>query len=166
MHTKLYWIATFESGGAIAIAPRPRGNDWLAGEIKKWQETGIKTVVSLLEKEEIQELGLTNEPALCGQHRMEYIHFPIKDRTVPADEIAVSKLVERLKEKMNQGEKVVVHCRMGIGRASLIVGAVLVEKGAAADYVIRTTAKARGVKVPDTQEQLLWLERLESRKRN
>lgn len=104
--------------------------------------------MSLLEKEEIQELGLTYEPTLCGQHLMECIHFPIKDRTVPAGAIAVSRLVGRLEEKMDRGEKVVVHCRMGIGRASLIAGAVLTKKGAAADYVIRTIAKARGWKYP------------------
>ncbi len=165
MFTKVYWISTFENGGAVGIMARPRGNDWLAGEIKKWQEMGIKTVVCLLEKEEIQELGLKHENPLCRQHQIDYISFPIKDRAAPADDAAVDKLIQRLEERLDQGEKVVVHCRMGIGRASLIVGAVLIEKGAETDYVIQKIVKARELNVPDTEEQLLWLKRLEKRKR-
>jgi protein-tyrosine phosphatase len=165
MFTKPYWIHTFESGGRLGIMARPRGNDWLAGEIERWEEMGITTVVSLLEKDEIQELGLAGEESLCRQHRIEYINFAIKDRGVPADGQAADRLIKRLAEKMDGGEKVTIHCRMGIGRASLIAGAVLVAKGAGAQSALQQITKVRELKVPDTNEQVLWLKRLEKSRR-
>jgi protein-tyrosine phosphatase len=167
MFTKLYWIETFQTGGAIGIMPRPRGNEWLAGEIERWTVMGIKTVVSLLEKDEIRELGLAEEETLCRHHQIEYISFPIRDRAVPDDEQAAGRLVRRLAEKVEQGEKVAVHCRMGVGRAALIAGAVLVEKGIGAERALQQITQARALRVPDTDEQVLWLKRLEkNRERN
>jgi protein-tyrosine phosphatase len=167
MFTRCYWIETFQSGGAIGIMPRPRGNDWLAGEIERWAAMDIQTVVSLLEKDEIGELGLAEEETLCRRHQIKYISFPIRDRAVPADEPAAGRLIRRLVQRVDQGEKIAVHCRMGVGRAALIAGAVLVEKGVGPERALQQIAKARALRVPDTDEQVLWLKRLEkSRGRN
>ncbi len=162
MFTKLYWIDKFVNGGAIGIMPRPRGNDWLADEVKRFKESGVKTLVSLLEKDEIQELGLRDEERLCNQQQIEYINFPIKDRTIPSEQVAVDKLIKLLDDKVGKGEKVLIHCRMGIGRASLIAGAVLIGRGVTTEKVIEKITKARGLTVPDTKEQLLWLKKRET----
>jgi protein-tyrosine phosphatase len=161
MYTQPYWIDKFGNGGAIGIMPRPRGNDWLADEVKKLKESGVKTIVSLLEKDEIQELGLQNEEKLCNQQQIEYINFPIRDRAIPTEQEAVDKLIKLLDEKVGEGQKVVIHCRMGIGRASLIAAAVLIRRGLQTDKVIEKIAKARALKVPDTEEQVHWLKTLE-----
>lgn len=161
MYTKLYWIDKFENGGAIGIMPRPRGNDWLADEVKRLKESGVKTLVSLLEKDEIQELGLRDEERLCNQEQIEYINFPIKDRAIPTEQAAADRLTKLLDEKVTEGKKVVIHCRMGIGRASLIAAAVLIRRGLQTDKVIEKITKVRELKVPDTDEQVLWLKRLE-----
>ncbi len=58
MFTKIYWIDKFENGGAIGIMPRPRGNDWLADEVKRLKETGVNTIVSLLEKRRNSRIGI------------------------------------------------------------------------------------------------------------
>ncbi len=55
---------------------------------------------------------------------------------IPTDEAAINKLVKQLEYKINQGEKVMIHCRMGIGRASLIAGAVLIAGGLPTEKVI------------------------------
>ncbi len=163
MYTKLYWIDKFENGGAIGIMARPRGNDWLTDEIKRLKDTGVTTVVSLLEKDEIQELGLRDEQRLCNQLQIDYINFPIKDRAVPTEQATVDKLVELLDNKVSEGQKVVIHCRMGIGRASLIAAAVLIKRGLITDIVIEKITQVRELQVPDTDEQVLWLKRLEKR---
>ncbi len=161
MFTKIYWIENFSNGAALGIMPRPRGNDWLVDEIKKLKGDGIQTIVSLLEKDEIQELGLKGEGRICQEQQIDYINLPIKDRQLPRDAIEVSRLIKVLEQKINDGQKVVIHCRMGIGRASLIAGALLIQKGYKTDQIIEKISKARELKVPDTDEQVLWLRRQE-----
>jgi hypothetical protein len=61
MFPRVYWIHA-PKAGRLAIMPRPRAGDWLEDEIASWKEAGIDTVVSLLEREEIAELGLDRKP--------------------------------------------------------------------------------------------------------
>ncbi len=56
------------------------------------------------------------------------------------------------------GKGVVVHCRMGIGRSSLMAGTVLVLSGATSDEAWARLSRARGTVVPDTFVQKTWLD--------
>lgn len=157
MFTKVYWIENFENGAALGIMPRPRGNDWLEDEIKSLKFERVQTVLSLLERQEINELGLKEEEAFCQYYQIDYINFPIKDRGLPADQNDVKNLILKLRQKLQQGEKVVIHCRMGIGRSSIIAGAILLNDHLTADEVIIKISKVRGMQIPDTDEQIDWL---------
>ena len=57
MRTTFFWIEGPWSG-RLAIAPRPRGGDWLEEEVRAWQQSGLNLVVSLLAPEEVAELDL------------------------------------------------------------------------------------------------------------
>jgi hypothetical protein len=59
--------------------------------------------------------------------------------------------------KLQDGTYVVIHCRMGIGRSSIIAASVLLRVGVKADNIIDNISKIRGLKVPDTDRQLQWL---------
>lgn len=157
MLTKIYWIEKFDNGAALGIMARPRGNDWLEDEIKGLKFNKIQTIVSLLEREEISELGLNQEENFCKHYQIDYINFPIKDRGLPADQNKVKILILQLRQKIQQGEKVVIHCRMGIGRSSIIAGAILLNDNVNADEVINKICKEREMQVPDTEEQRDWL---------
>lgn len=79
MRPKIYWIDV-PAGARLAIMPRPRAGDWLDDEIAGWRGQGIDVVVSLLQGDEVEELGLQREPDLCHDAGMEFISFP--SRTV------------------------------------------------------------------------------------
>jgi protein-tyrosine phosphatase len=49
-----------------------------------------------------------------------------------------------------------VHCRAGIGRSGIAAAAVLVSLGHEPRDVFAMVSKARGVSVPDTDEQIEW----------
>ena len=49
-----------------------------------------------------------------------------------------------------------IHCRQGIGRSSLLAAAVL--EASSLDEAWRRIAEARGRSVPDTPEQRAWLQ--------
>jgi protein-tyrosine phosphatase len=161
MLTKIYWLHTCKSNARIAIMPRPRGNDWLENEIHNLKDNKVGIVVSLLEKEEIKELQLTREDELCKKNNIMYINFPIPDRDVPKHDNKLEQLIEILLSNLNNGISVIIHCRMGIGRASIIAASVLLKYGFKTDAIINKIIQTRGLKVPDTDQQLAWLKERE-----
>ena len=64
MRPAVHWIEA-SLPGRLAIMPRPRAGDWLDEEIAGWRAEGIDVVVSLLESDEVSELGLQREASLA-----------------------------------------------------------------------------------------------------
>jgi protein-tyrosine phosphatase len=150
-------VHDFANGAKLGIMPRPRGDDWLEEEIIKFKKQNIGTWVSLLEQHEINELGLRNQQSLCSKHKLEYINFPIVDRSIPEKGNKIDSLIETLYQKAKTGNSVVIHCRMGIGRSSIIAGCILLKAGFKTDQILQKITSARGLKVPDTDQQVQWL---------
>jgi protein-tyrosine phosphatase len=152
----IYWIET-PSVGRLAIMARPRAGDWLADEVASWRTAGIDMVVSLLDPDEVDELGLQREPHLCEAHAIEFVSFPIPDRGLPGSLGEAAALSRLMALRINEGKAVAVHCRAGIGRSSLIAACALVCSGVDPDEAFASIEGARGVRVPDTEEQRAWV---------
>ena len=130
MISTIYWINEQVVGEKmLGIMPRPRGNDWLDDEIKWLKIREVDCLVSLLESSEIYELELGKEAELCQINNIQFINFPIKDVNVPSEKKYFIQLVNRLNEYLNDSKKIVIHCRMGIGRASVLASAILIKRG-------------------------------------
>jgi len=155
MRAEIYPIATVPCG-RLAIMPRPRAGDWLAGEIDSWRRSGLNVIVSLLEESEIAELGLEQEQALCQRAGCEFLSFPISDRGVPASTEEFSALIQTLVHHLRKGRGVGIHCRMGIGRSALVAAHVVVALGMPVELAWESIEQARGLPVPDTPEQRAW----------
>ncbi len=146
--------------GSLAISTRPRGGDWLEDEVHGWHTAGVDAVVSLLEEDEERDLDLIDEGLAARKEGLQFISFPIVDRGVPRSTDAVVPLLRDLNSKLGTGNTVVVHCRQGIGRSALIAAGLLVTSGIDPATAIHTVAEARGLAVPETQEQRRWIEEL------
>lgn len=157
MYTKIYWIRQFDNKARLGIMARPRGDSWLADEIANLKKQDVGLLVSLLEKEESSELGLRQQEGVCKSNHIEFINFPIPDRDIPRTSDATDWLINYLRNKLQAGISVVIHCRMGIGRSSIVAAAVLLRDGLKANSIIEDISKIRGLKVPDTDQQLQWL---------
>lgn len=156
MYSELYWISE-RTPGKLALMARPRAADWLEDEVAHWRASGVDAVVSLLETEEVSDLGLQRERALCEQHGIDFLSFPIVDRGVPASMREAKTLAETLLGRIAKGQAVAIHCRAGIGRSSIIAGSVLVLDGLSANDALAAIETARRTPVPDTDAQRLWL---------
>lgn len=156
MKTELYWIPGPWTG-RLAILPRPRGNDWLEDEIRNWRKSGVDAVVSLLTDDEVADFALADEARLCREAGIEFLSFPVEDRTVPSPREGAAELVSHLAELIADGKTVAVHCRQGIGRAATIAIAILVTSGVGIEEAIRAASLARSRPVPETAEQREWL---------
>jgi protein-tyrosine phosphatase len=144
----------------LAVVTRPRGGDWLEDEASGWQRDGIGVVVSLLERDEAAQLDLLDEPSVAEAKGMCFISFPIPDRGVPASKAAALALFASIRSALEDGRIVAVHCRQGIGRAGLVAAGVLAISGVKPADAIQVVSSARGVPVPETSDQLLWVEGL------
>src|SRR5262249_15347614 len=154
--SRLHWIE-LRAAGRVAIMARPRAGDWLEGEVNAWKSLGVGIVVSLLEPEEISELDLQHEAELCRSNEIDFISFPIRDRDVPSSRLDVLRLASTLIASVRDGRSVAIHCRAGIGRSSLIAACVLICSGIDADDAFARIKDARGLSVPDTDEQRDWV---------
>lgn len=121
-----------------------------------WRQ-GLTVVVSLLEDDEIAELGLGEEPEACEQAGIKFQRFPVPDRGVPASQDAVSELVALLVAELRQTHYVGVHCRIGVGRSATLAVCVLAALGAPIDDAWAAVQRARGLSVPDTPAQRAWV---------
>ena len=139
--------------------PRPRGGDWLEDEIHSLKSSGVDVIVSLLEREEIAELDIAEEQALCEAGGISYLSFPIADRNIPPSKRDTLVFVQTLAKLLQTGKNVVIHCRQGVGRSALIAACVLVYGGIPVDKAFEKIENARGCAVPDTQEQREWVSR-------
>jgi protein-tyrosine phosphatase len=156
MFTKPYWIDGPWSG-RLAVSPRPRGGDWLEDELNAWRESGVHVVVSLLESEEANDLGLEKEEEHSQARGIVFHSLPTLDRSVPQSLGDLLSLLQGLEKSLNAGKRVVIHCRQGIGRAGVVAVCLLLRRVKTLDEAIACVTAARRVPVPETAEQLEWL---------
>lgn len=152
-----YWIRQLEPL-RLAMMPRPRGGEWLEEEVIGWRSADINTVVSLLEEHEIRDLELLRERPLCIAAGIRYRAFPIADRHVPASTRDFHLLLDELREDLLRGRSVAIHCRAGIGRTGLVAGCLLHLLDFSYEKIFPLLSATRGVAVPDTPEQVAWVE--------
>jgi protein-tyrosine phosphatase len=153
-----FWVET-DADIRLAIVPRPRGGDWLEGEVTQMKAAGVDVLVSLLQPDEAAELGLADEAAICAAGGIAFRSYPIPDRETPISTAAFVQFVEELRREAHSGRSVAVHCRASIGRSSVFLAALLALEGFAPDDAFRRLSKARGLQVPDTAAQIRWVER-------
>ena len=127
-------------------------------EIEGWRSASVDVVVSLLEPHEVHELELESECEVCIRAGLAFISLPIPDRGVPASLAKTRLLVASCSEQLNAGNNIVVHCRAGIGRSSMIAACVLVAAGLRPNVAFERIAMARGQPVPDTPAQTEWVD--------
>jgi len=139
--------------------PAPRPLAALDQDIAHWAQEGIEVIASLIEEDEIG--GLEAEGDLCREAGLEFISFPIADKGVPDSDAEAAELARLLAQHVSSGRPVAIHCRAGIGRASLIAAAVLICLDVDAETALAMITEARGVRVPETDGQRQWVKRFQ-----
>ena len=155
--TELQWVRG-PWAGKLALAPRPRGGDWLVDELAAWRDVGVDEVVSLLTSDEEKNLDLEKEPIAVQEQGMKFVSFPILDRQVPGSQSELTGLLEKLNADLTSGKNVLIHCRQGVGRTGLLAACLLVTKGWDPARAVEQVSAARGIPVPETREQRRWID--------
>lgn len=116
----------------------------------------IDLLVTLIEAHEFEQLAVTGLRDAVRAAGIESHWFPIEDRGVPMTLPGFATMIGIVKAALSEGERVVVHCRGGLGRAGTVAASVLVAQGSEADAAIRTVREARpGAIENEAQEQFV-----------
>ncbi len=163
-------IAELAVGGGIVgvtLCPGKRGDsvyggDWerdLAVDVATIRGWGASAVVTLIEGQEFKKLGVERLPDIVRAAGIEWHHLPVKDVTAP-DQAFEARWVyagARLRERLRAGDRVLVHCRGGLGRAGSVAARLLVEFGADPGEAIRQVRAVRPGAI-ETHTQERWVE--------
>jgi protein-tyrosine phosphatase len=147
----------------LAVVLCPRGGAWLGDEMLALKTGGIEDLVSLLEEDEADMLNLSEEGRLAEENGMRFLSHPIPDVSVPPDTAAFRAFVSGLASRLSAGEHLGVHCRGSIGRATVTAACTLIHLGWPAHTALAAIEAARGLAVPDTQEQEDWILRYQAK---
>ncbi|MFT5258798.1 MAG: protein-tyrosine phosphatase [Saprospiraceae bacterium] len=142
--------------GFLAAMPKPP-SETLPAAISSISQQKVNQIICLLEVAETTSLGLKKEAELTQQYSMQFLQYPIEDLHLPASVASFSALSQQLYQDIKQGVNTVIHCRAGIGRTGMLCAAILANAGFSAPQAIDHISNHRGVKVPDTDEQVEWL---------
>jgi ADP-ribosylglycohydrolase/protein-tyrosine phosphatase len=141
------------------------GDGWerdLATDVAAIRDWDASAVVTLIEDQEFEMLGVESLPDAIRGAGFEWHHLPVKDVS-PPDQVFETRWVyagARLRERLRRGERVLVHCRGGLGRAGSVAARLLVEFGSAPEEAMRRVREVRpGAIETDAQERWVCAQR-------
>jgi protein-tyrosine phosphatase len=152
----VFWIESTPPVG-LAVVLCPREGESLKDDLLRYKQSGVDVLVSLLDPNEALWLGLKDEGPLAEAAGIRFLTFPILDAHVPANIAAFRAFAAGLADRLRAGERIGVHCRGSIGRATVTAACTLIHLGWKAKDALRAIESARGCEVPDTTEQLRWI---------
>jgi ADP-ribosyl-[dinitrogen reductase] hydrolase len=129
-------------GDSLNGAPWARDLDTDLRALREW---GAGLILTLIEPHEFDLLRVPDLGALVQAQGMSWAHLPIRDVDVPASPFLSGWPAVRaeLLSRLDAGERVIVHCRGGLGRAGLVAAILLIETGLPAEGAIRMVRAAR-----------------------
>ena len=156
MECKVFWLEQ-PSHPRLGILPCPRGGNRHEDEVASLKRQGTDVLVSMLTEDETEEQELQDEADCCDRNAIEFISYPVPDREVPAHFDSFVGFVELLLNRLAEGKRIAIHCFAGIGRSGVAASCLLIAQGMSPDEAIRVLSSARGIAIPDTDEQANWI---------
>ena len=115
---------------------------------------GAAALVNLLEDTEMHELQVPHLGEAV-EKSMAYFHLPIRDADIPGPDFERSwnMVGAELRRRLLAGEKILIHCKGGLGRTGLVAARLLVELGLDPEDAIRRVRKARPGSIETTAQE-------------
>ncbi len=126
--------------GTRVVQTQPMPRKYLTTDIDELENWGANGVVTLVEPHELKLLQVEELPQLLEEKGIWWKHLPIIDMDIPNQHFEDVWAVEgeRIRHALRIGERVVIHCYAGLGRAGMIGARILVEMGLEPELAIRT----------------------------
>jgi hypothetical protein len=112
---------------------------------------GADVVVTLMEEQEMEQLGLGGLRGVLRRAGVASYWFPVAARSAPTSLASTARLVTRILRSLRRAETVVLHCAGGLGRSGTVAACCLVGAGKAPAAAIESvrTVRPGAIDVPD-----------------
>src|SRR5689334_22882822 len=96
--------------------------------IRNW---GATALVTLLDESELHILGVNDLPRKARTLNLLWLHLPLRNLSIPDEKFDVqwSWAGPRIGQWLRNGQRIVIHCKEGIGRAGLVAARLMIEMG-------------------------------------
>ena len=157
-----YWtidsLTVPDTEARIGLCPYPGSSGSLSNDVTELRDWGARGLVTLIEDQEFAPLGLTSLPEKVAALGMHWWHLPIRNMDTPNEnfEVRWRETGKQLRELLNEGASIAVHCHGGLGRTGTIAARLLVELGTPPTLAIERIRAARpGSIETSAQEQFI-----------
>ena len=142
-------------GDSVFGAPWARD---LEADLDVVQAWGATTVVTLVETHELVWLKVPDLGQRVRERGLQWLHLPIVDQSVPGKdfETAWPTVASQLRQIIAGGDRALVHCRGGLGRAGTVAACLLVDLGVAPSDAVNRVRAERPNAI-ETAEQLRYV---------
>ena len=137
------------------------GDDWdrdLESDIKAIAHWGASAVVTVMTTDELSFLKAGNLGRCVADHNMAWYQIPIRDLQAPNCETLEQwdYIKAKIHTRLNLAEKILIHCRGGLGRSGTLAARLLIDEGLAPEEAIERVRIARPGAI-ETTEQVAYL---------
>ena len=132
--------------GQLIFTPCPGTKGTLAFEaLQTLKDAGASALLTLMPTEELLQNEIDVLPEECQMLGIEWFHLPVDDDQAPGEAFknAWEQHHSRLKQLLNEGKTIAIHCKGGSGRTGLIAAQLLIESGVPFNDAIRDVQSLR-----------------------
>ena len=144
-------------GGVVALSPVPGRNGSYAANLSIMLRWGADIVLSMTTSAELAQFSAERLGAELGMSNVVWLHLPIDDYGIPRTETQARWLDAETEclRVLEQGGRVLAHCRGGCGRSGMAVLRLMIANGEEPESALARLRTVRPCAV-ETDAQFEW----------
>jgi protein-tyrosine phosphatase len=149
------WVAISLAPGKKTLGTYVHWDRDLETDLNRLKELGVTTLVPFLTDDELKRLKIPNLIDSATERGFAVLRFPFHDGGIPENMAEAVQFVKDVIERFHRGERLLMHCNGGLGRAGTMAACVRIAVGldTSADVAIATVRELRGWRAIETREQ-------------
>ena len=127
----------------------------LTTDISTLKSLDISDIVVLITMAEFRKFRVPNLLSEYENAGFLVFHFPIEDGMIPDDVLGLDNILSKIRKRIADGHRVLVHCYGGLGRAVLVAACLLqvIDEDITPEEVINSLRELRGPRAVQSVKQ-------------